>query len=187
MHLARGGIRWTPTFRPSWGFVQARSSDYVSSMFALLALMWSWPSHLILCFSLAFALVVITKANWFLQLCSFIAKSEDCSIIIICRFVLLLEAIEIRENFPPGKDPAYRLRADDINQSASKALTQFMGTAVPRDSHGSRLLRSEHLCRHSVRATIWGAVIHSSGLGTGRGSRELRPTKGSMRLFSLQV
>lgn len=174
-------------FRPSWGFVQARPSSYVSSVFALLALMWSWPSHLILCFSLAFALVVRTEANWSLQLYLFIAKPEGCSIIIIFLFVLLLEAIEIRENFPPGKNPAYRLRADDINQSASKALTQFVGTAVPWDSHGSCLLRSEHLCRHSMWVTIWGAVIYSSGLSTGRGSREMRLTKGSMWPFSLQV
>lgn len=73
-------------FRPSWEFVQARPSSYVDSIVALLALMWTWPSHSILYFSLAFALIVIAKANWLWQPCLFTTKFDDCSKNIVFLF-----------------------------------------------------------------------------------------------------
>lgn len=149
----------------------------MDSMAALLAFMWSWPSHLILCFSLAFPLVVITKANWFLQLYLFIAKSEDCSKITV--FLFTFGGDRDKAEFSTRKKIQHRDSEQMtktnlpvklwLNLWEQQSLETAMGTVCP----GVK----------SSADTAWGAVSHSSGQSTERDSRELRLAKTFMWPF----
>lgn len=150
---------------------------YVDSMAALLAFMWSWPSHLILCFSLAFALVVITKANWFLQPCLFIAKSEDCSRITV--FLFAFGGDGDKAEFSTRK----KIQHTDSEQMTITNLPVKLWLSLWQQQSLKTAMGA--VCP-GVKSPA-GAVSHSSDLSTERDSRELRLAKAFMWPFTAGV